>query len=78
MLEKTVKVSNISCGHCVDTIEREVGRMQSVDSVLADQASKEVTLHWTDDGPRWEAIASHLADVAYPVEEPAPAAGARG
>lgn len=44
----------------------------------ADQASKEVTVRWTEAGAPWEAIAVHLADIGYPAEEPAGVAGPRG
>ncbi|MGD8600775.1 MAG: cation transporter, partial [Gemmatimonadota bacterium] len=35
MSTKTVNVPNISCGHCVMTIEREVGEIDGVSSVKA-------------------------------------------
>lgn len=78
MPEKTVKVPNISCGHCVATIEREVGQVQGVESVKADQGSKEVTIRWTEAGAPWSSIEAHLADIGYPAEEPAEAAGSKG
>ena len=44
MTTKTVKVPGISCGHCVMTIEREVGELEGVSSVKAEQASRDVTV----------------------------------
>jgi copper chaperone len=78
MPEKTVRIPNISCGHCVATIEREVGQIQGVQSVQADQASKQVTIRWTEAGAPWESIATHLADIGYPVEEGAPSGAPAG
>ena len=69
MPTKTVTVPGISCGHCVATIERELGNVQGVISVSADQASKRVTVEWTDAGVDWERIRTHLDDIGYPVEE---------
>ncbi len=36
METKTVKIPAISCGHCVNTIEREVGQLEGIVSVKAD------------------------------------------
>ena len=69
MPEKTVHVPGISCGHCVATIERELGSMQGVTEVSADAESKRVTVAWTDAGVTWERIRAHLDDIGYPVEE---------
>lgn len=66
MPQKTVSVPNISCQHCVATIERELGDLQGVESVSADQASREVTVEWTAAGTDWQSIASYLGDIGYP------------
>ena len=65
MTNKTVKVPNISCGHCVATIEREVGRVQGVASVKADPATKEVTVSWNPAATDWAAIERALKDINY-------------
>ena len=44
MATKTFKVPNISCGHCVMTIEREVGELEGVTSVKAEEASQMVSV----------------------------------
>lgn len=68
---KTVQVPGIGCDHCVSTIEQEVGDMQGVIAVSADRERKVVTVEWTEAGTTWDAIASHLDDIGYPVEEEA-------
>jgi copper chaperone len=68
MTSKTFKVPNISCGHCVRTIEREVGELKGVTSVKADQATKMVTVEWQEPATSWEAIRSLLAEINYPPE----------
>ena len=42
METKTVTVPNISCGHCVMTIEREVGEVEGVASVKGEKETKRV------------------------------------
>ncbi len=68
MTTKTVKVPGISCGHCVATIEREVGELAGVGSVKAEQGSRQVTISWDPDATDWVAIESHLKDINYPPE----------
>lgn len=69
MTTKTVKVPSISCGHCVMTIEREVGELAGVASVRAEQGSKNVTISWDPAATDWGAIEGHLKEINYaPVE----------
>ena len=69
MATKTVKVNNISCGHCVKTIEREVGELKGVTAVRADLASKMVSVEWQEPATSWQAIRSLLVEMNYPPEE---------
>ncbi len=71
MPKKTVTVPGVSCAHCVATIERELGNVQGVISVAADEASKRVTVEWTDAGVDWERIRTHMDDIGYPPAEEA-------
>jgi copper chaperone CopZ len=65
MTTKTVKVPNISCGHCVMTIEREVGDLAGVTSVKAEQATRDVTVSWDPGATDWSEIASLLKEINY-------------
>ena len=56
MSSKTILVPNISCGHCVMTIEREVGELSGVVSVKANESTRQVTVEWNDSATNWEAI----------------------
>lgn len=69
MPEKTVKVPNISCGHCVMTIEREVRDVAGVTSVKADAGAKTVSVEWGAPAT-WEAIRALLEEIRYPPQEP--------
>ena len=68
MATKTFKVPNITCGHCVATIEREVGELAGVASVKADETTKMVTVDWEDSATDWEAIRALLEEINYPPE----------
>ena len=68
MATKTFKVPNISCGHCVTTIQREVGELRGVTSIKADQTSKMVTVEWQEPPANWEAIRALLQEINYPPE----------
>lgn len=65
MTSKTVNVPNISCGHCVMTIEREVGELPGVSEVKADQASKNVTVSWDPEATQWDAIEDLMKEINY-------------
>jgi len=67
MDSKTFKVPNISCGHCVMTIEREVGELNGVKSVKAEQDSKMVTVEW-DAPANWDGISALLEEINYSAE----------
>jgi copper chaperone CopZ len=68
MQSKTVKVSNISCGHCVHTIQMEVGELEGVNSVVAVEGTKMVTVEWAEPPQTWENIKALLTEINYPPE----------
>lgn len=68
MTGKTFSVPNISCGHCVMTIERELGELAGVESVAADADTRIVTVEW-DSPATWEGIKSLLTEINYPPAE---------
>jgi copper chaperone len=61
----TYTIPNISCGHCIHTIETEVGEITGVKSVEGDQNTKKVTI--TFDNPANELqIKELLTEIDYP------------
>ncbi|HEY9526939.1 MAG TPA: heavy-metal-associated domain-containing protein [Anaerolineales bacterium] len=67
MTSVTYTVPAIHCGHCTHTIETEVGELQGVRSVKADEGSKKVTI--TFEAPADETkIKALLAEINYPAE----------
>lgn len=66
----TVKyqIPNISCNHCVHTIQTEVSDLQGVQDVKADAATRQAVV--TFDTPATEEqIKALLAEINYPVAE---------
>ena len=67
MQTKTFKVPNISCGHCVHTIQNEVSELTGVKKVEALQDTKMVTVEW--EAPQtWESIKALLTEINYAPE----------
>ena len=67
MTTVTYKIPNISCGHCVHTINMEVGELPGVLSVDANQESRSATIVF-DDPATEEKIINLLAEINYPAE----------
>lgn len=66
MPQKIVTAPDISCGHCVRTIEREVGEIDGVTSVQADETSKRVVVTWQEPTTDWPEIQALLEEIGYP------------
>ena len=67
MQTKTFRVPNISCGHCVHTIQNEVSELTGVKKVEALQDTKMVTVEW--EAPQtWENIKALLTEINYAPE----------
>ena len=64
----TIKYSvpNISCGHCVHTIQMEVADLEGVQSVQADQETQVVEITFGDPATE-ESIKALMAEINYPV-----------
>ena len=62
------EIPNISCGHCVDSIQNAVNSLPGVSGAWADQDTKTVEIEF---GPpaEEEAIKAMLESINYPVEE---------
>jgi copper chaperone len=67
MTTLTVKAPNISCGHCVHTIQNEVGELPGVQSVQAKEDTKLVTVTFEAPATQ-EQIEELMAEIGYRVE----------
>ena len=66
MTTVTYSIPNISCGHCVHTVQMEVGDLEGVQSVEANQEAKSATITFGDPATE-EKIQALLAEINYPV-----------
>ncbi len=66
MTTVTYSVPNISCGHCVHTIQTEVSDLAGIKTVKADAETKKVEIEF-DSPANEEAIKSLLKEINYPV-----------
>ncbi len=68
MLERvTLSTPGISCGHCVMTIEEEVGALPGVSRIAADVDSKRVDVTFDPSQITLDQIEKALAEAGYPV-----------
>lgn len=66
MTTVTYSIPNIHCGHCVHTIQMELGELAGVQSVEANQETQKATI--TFESPATEQqIRMLLAELNYPV-----------
>jgi len=68
METKTLSIPNISCGHCVMAIKKELSEMEGISKVEGDPANKSITLTW-DAPATMETIKQTLKDINYPAAE---------
>ena len=61
------KVPNISCSHCVHTIEMELSQLDGVESVKADLETKQVEVNYSDPATE-EQITTLLIAINYAPE----------
>jgi len=65
METKKFSVPNITCGHCVMTIKREVGEIKGVTKVEGDPQKKEITVEWNQPATL-DQIKSTLKEINFP------------
>lgn len=65
-MNKVFTVPNISCGHCVATIENELALVEGVESVKASNETKQVSVD-VSDPLVLNVVESTLAEIGYPV-----------
>jgi copper chaperone len=63
----TLTAPDISCGHCVMTIEEEVGELPGVASVEANEATKQVEISFDRNRVSLEQIEAVMEEAGYPV-----------
>jgi copper chaperone CopZ len=66
--EKTVKIPDISCHHCVNNIKREVGELEGVQSVEGSVDEKSMTFVFAEPA-NWDRIKGLLNEIGYPPQD---------
>lgn len=62
----TLTAPDISCGHCVATVQKVAGAQPGVVSVMADALTKQVKLVIDPERASLPAIEAALSDAGYP------------
>ncbi len=65
MEKHTFSIPNISCGHCVMTIKKELSELEGVKSVEGDPENKTIRVEWEDPATLID-IEQTLEDISYP------------
>ena len=65
--ETVLSVPDVSCEHCVKTIDGALGALAGVQSVSTDLPSKTVRLNYDPDQVSMDQIEATLDDAGYPV-----------
>ena len=68
MEEKALFVPNISCHHCTNTIQNELGELPGVTVVTADPDTRQVTVAWRAPASL-DTILATLREINYPAAD---------
>ncbi len=63
-----LSVPNISCGHCVMTIKKELSEIEGVAKVEGDPEKKEIVVEW-EAPASLEKIKTTLKEINYPATD---------
>lgn len=65
MESRNIKIPNMSCDHCVRTLETELSELKGVNSVVADLSKKTLAIS-IDDTITWDNVVELLKEINYP------------
>ncbi|ADC52038.1 copper chaperone protein (plasmid) [Alkalihalophilus pseudofirmus OF4] len=68
MEQKTLKVNGMSCGHCISTIENNIGKLNGVNSVKVMLSEGKVNLNYDSDVISLDQIIHEIEEQGYDVE----------
>jgi copper chaperone len=66
--QTTLVAPDISCGHCVATVQKEVGALQGVRSVSASAETKQIEVAFDPNAVSLDQIRETLDEAGYPVQ----------
>ncbi len=67
MMQTTLKAEDISCDHCIASIEKAVTKLPGVRFLSGDPAAKQVTVEYDPDLVEIGAIEATMEEEGYPV-----------
>jgi copper chaperone CopZ len=67
MVKQTFSVPNISCNHCVNTIQNELREVGGVSFAQGDANNKQITVEYEEPATE-EKIREKLQEINYPAE----------
>ena len=65
MNNRIILIPNMSCDHCVRTIETELSELKGVHSVNADLSNKTISIS-IDETMAWDTVVELLKEINYP------------
>ncbi|MBN2431764.1 MAG: heavy-metal-associated domain-containing protein [Acidobacteria bacterium] len=65
MNSEIISVPDISCQHCLRTIQRELSALEGVSRVSGDVERREITVYWEAPADL-DAVHDTLAEIGYP------------
>ena len=65
----TITAPDISCGHCVATVQEAVGGLSGVSEVVADAATKQVAVTFDPTQISFTQIESAMDEAGYPIQK---------
>ena len=68
MEKKTVRIPDISCGHCIMTIKNELGEIDGIENIDGDLSTKKVTIRWQLPA-NFDKIKRKLDEIGYHPDE---------
>jgi copper chaperone CopZ len=68
MPDVAFKIPNISCGHCVNTIQNELLEMEGVNTAVGNIEKQQVVVEYVDPASE-ESIRKLLKEIHYPAEK---------
>lgn len=67
MIEKMIGVEGMSCGHCVETIEKVVGGRQGIERVSVDLEQKQVSVKFDENLVNLQNIGDWITEAGFEV-----------
>ena len=68
MEKTTFSIPNISCNHCIMTIQRELGEIEGIGNIEGNSETKEITVEW-EIPATVDTIKETLKKINYPAAE---------